>query len=89
MFQENYDIYWPKIEKFLKFDEISSEIKKDNSLVLSCEDEDCNYKINIRAEKKMKLIGKHNEEGKDAELIEKFFSNHFLLKLLGKPAYMK
>ena len=34
----------------------------------------------------MKLIGKHNEEGKDAELIEKCFSNHFLLKLLEKPA---
>ena len=28
------------------------DFKKDNSLVLSCDDEDCNYKINIRAEKK-------------------------------------
>ena len=32
--QENYDIYWPKIEKFLKIDEISSEIKKDSLFIL-------------------------------------------------------
>ena len=63
------------------------DFKKDNSLVFSCEDEDFNYKINIRAEKKkMKLINKHNEEGKDSELIASCLSNHFLLKLLDKPA---
>ena len=63
------------------------DFKKENSLVLSCEEEDLNYKINIRAEKKkMKLINKHNEEGKDSELIASCLSNHFLLKLLDKPA---
>ena len=34
----------------------------------------------------MKLINKHNEEGKDSELIASCLSNHFLLKLLDKPA---
>ena len=59
---------------------------KANSLILPKE-EDFNYKRNVRAEKKkMKLIYKHNEEGKDSELIEKCLSNHFLLKLLEKPA---
>ena len=63
------------------------DFKKENSLVLSCEEEDLNYKINIRAEKKkMKLINKHNEEGKDAELIESSISNHFILRILEKPA---
>ena len=33
-FQENFDIYWPKIEKFLKIDEISSEVKKDSLFIL-------------------------------------------------------
>ena len=34
----------------------------------------------------MKLISKHNDEGKDSELIESCISNHFLLKILEKPA---
>ena len=61
--------------------------KNDNSLIFSCEEEDSNYKHNIRTEKKkMKLISKHNDEGKDSELIESCISNHFLLKILEKPA---
>ena len=34
------------------------DFKKENSLVLSCEEEDLNYKINIRAEKKKNEINK-------------------------------
>ena len=60
--------------------------EKINSLVIPQDEED-NYKRNIRSEKKkMKLICKHNEEGKDTELIEKCISDHFLLKTLEKPA---
>ncbi len=61
-------------------------ILKPNSLKFPPE-EDENYKQDIKAEKKkMKLISKHNEEEKDAQLIEKCLSNHFLLRLLEKPA---
>ena len=59
---------------------------KQNSLTFS-QDEEENYKQNVRAEKKkMKLICKHNEEEKDSELIDKCLSNHFLLRALEKPA---
>lgn len=33
-FQEKYDIFWPQIEKNLKIDEISSDVKKDLFLIL-------------------------------------------------------
>ena len=59
---------------------------KPNSLIIS-EPEEFNYKESIRSEKrKMKLFCKHNEEAKDAELIEKCLLNHFLFQLLEKPA---
>ena len=59
---------------------------KHNSLTFSQNEEE-NYKQNVRAEKKkMKLIFKHNEEEKDSELIDKCLSNHFLLRSLEKPA---
>jgi cGMP-dependent protein kinase len=59
---------------------------RTTSLNLS-QGEEVSYKESIKAEKKkMKLICKHNEEEKDSQLIEKCISNHFLLKLLEKPA---
>ena len=60
--------------------------RKSNSLIFSSPEE-LDYKKIVRSEKKkMKLLCKHNEGAKDSELIEKVLSNHFLLKMLEKPA---
>ena len=60
--------------------------RKSNSLIFSSPEE-LEYKKIVKGEKKkMDLIKKHNEEGKDSELIENALSNHFLLKMLEKPA---
>ena len=62
------------------------DFKRENSIVFSKEEEQ-NYKHSIKAEKKkMNKILTHNNEEKDAELIEKCLSNHFLLRSLEKPA---
>ena len=62
------------------------DVKRENSIVFSKEEEQ-NYKHSIKAEKKkMNKILTHNNEEKDAELIEKCLSNHFLLRSLEKPA---
>lgn len=58
-FQEKYDIFWPQIEKNLKIDEISSDVKKDLFLILI-------YSITniveiFRNEEKEGLLSKFND----------------------------
>ena len=59
---------------------------KINSLIIS-EPEEFNYKESVKIEKKkLILMWKHNEEEKDAKLIQNCFEKHFLLKYVEKPA---
>ena len=58
---------------------------KINSLIIS-EPEEFNYKESVKIEKKkLILMWKHNEEEKDAKLIQNCFEKHFLLKYVEKP----
>ena len=59
---------------------------KINSLIIS-EPDEFNYKESVKIEKKkLILMCKHNEEEKDAKLIQNCFEKHFLLKFVEKPA---